>query len=195
MTINVVHGIHTHDGLIYKFGKSLEEMGHTVRYYPYPKRRAISMYSKKKMMQDGSGLAHFMNDGDHIVAHSNGGLVWQNSISCGAKWDKCFLFSPACTSDKFDYPEDSLNQAYIVYNPEDTALKLGALLPGHPFGKLGLIGYQGQPRLMRGKKDRRFHNINGFSNKRGLNHSHYWKEENRDSWLKFVDAKIKGGRQ
>ncbi len=182
MSIIIVHGIHTDGGSVKAFGQDLESRGHAVRYFHYPRRWAISQYFPWVPKNDGSALANFMENGDHVVAHSNGGLVWQNSIKAGSKWGQCFIFGAAATSDKMVYPPDCLKKAHIIYNPKDKALMSGALLPFHPYGSLGLGGYQGE-------KDNRFINVQGFNKGLGLNHSHYFSEQ-KEKWLNYIENAV-----
>lgn len=186
----IVHGIHSHGGSekaevegIDRFGQALKDLGHEVVEFEYPKRWALQLYWPGLARDDGRALANTMRDGDHVVAHSYGCLVWQMSILAGAKWGKCFLFGGAATSDKFFYPDFSLVEAHVVYNPEDRALMFGALLPFHPFGKLGLRGYFGQPG--RAGRDYRFINVPALETGAGLNHSHYWGAD-MPRWIEYV---------
>ncbi len=186
--IIIVHGILTHGKSIDKFGALLEKAGFSIRYFEYPIRGALQLYRGKLSDDDGAALANFMRPGDHVVAHSYGGLIWQKSIKAGAKWGKCFVFGAACTSDKMYYPDDSLDEAHIIYNPEDKALLLGSMLPfGHPFGKLGYRGYVGQPG--RTEIDRRFFNVRGFKTGLTLNHSHYWGKD-APHWLEYIQGRL-----
>jgi len=185
----IVHGIWGHgDTTIDRLGNMLEEAGYEVVYFEYPVRFIISLYWPSVAKGDGERLANFQRPGDDVIAHSYGCLIVQNSIKAGAKWGKCFLFAGAATSDKMYYPDDSLERAYVIYNPEDKALFIGSLLPFHPFGKLGYHGYSGQPG--RTELDRRFQNIRGFKKSAGLNHSHYFDEERR-KWFEFINQKLR----
>lgn len=185
--IVIVHGIHTEGGSVYDFGKRLEFLGYEVEYFDYAKRWAFHLFFPLVLRRDGARLANFMRDGDHVIAHSNGALVWQSSITAGAKWGHCFIFGGAATSDKMEYPQHSLLNAFIVYNVKDWALKLGALIPFHPFGRLGLRGFAGTPTT---GKDDRFQNVRGFYKSFGLNHSHYFTSQ-RNRWLDFVVTRLK----
>jgi hypothetical protein len=188
MAIVVVHGIHNNvsTGHARTFGEGLKARGFNVVYFAYPYRHAFQQWFKAIPRSDGRSLAHVMMNGDDIVCHSNGALVWQESIVAGAKWDRCLIFAGAATSDGFYYPDDSLKQARIVYNPEDMMLKIGAALPFHPYGKLGLQGYMGQPG--RYEKDERFVNVNGYRNKFfDTDHSHYFQLGNLKVWLDYAE--------
>jgi hypothetical protein len=118
-----------------------------------------------------------MQPGDHFVGHSAGVLIWQASIVSGATWGRCMLFSGAATSDGIEYPADALEQAIVIHNPHDQALRVGSWIPKHPFGKLGRIGYAG-------KMDRRFVNIaEPQRNFLDLDHSHYGKSPYFEKWV------------
>ena len=125
MALVVVHGIHNDGGVVEAFGTRLAAQGVEVKYFKYPKRSFIGQWfgTHKK---DGAALASFMENGDSVVCHSNGALVWQESIKSGAMWDKCFVFGGAATSDQYDYPWRAFAKAYIIYNPKDWALRLGS---------------------------------------------------------------------
>lgn len=191
--IILVHGIRTHgDDSIDRLDARLTELGHTVDQYEYPKRRAIQVYLPSVRRHDAAALVSFMRPGDHVIAHSYGGLIWQEAIKLGAKWSKCFLFSPAATSDKFKaygqkkgaYPRSSFDELHVVYNPEDKALEWGALMPFHPFGKLGYRGYAGP-------QDDRIRNVRGFATGHGRNHSHYFQGDRLDKWVSYIDSHLR----
>jgi len=182
MAIIVVHGIHSDGNELIAFANKLrDKTGKEVKLYHYPKRSFIGQWfgTHKK---DGKALANYMTNGDHIVCHSNGALLWHESIKAQAKWGKCFVFSGAATSDKMLYPQDAFEMAYIIYNPKDLALRLGSWLPFHPFGRLGWSGY-------RGTKRKDIKNIEGYSKEHFLNHSHYFHLE-INKWVDFVTSKI-----
>ena len=177
MALIIVNGIHTDGGVVRDFGLDIKAQGIDVRLYSYPKRSFIGQWfgTHKK---DGAALASFMNDGDDIVCHSNGALVWHESMKSGARWNRCFVFGGAATSDGYDYPVHAFNKAYIIYNPKDWALRIGSWLPFHPFGKLGYAGY-------RGRKRRDIQNVAGYSKGQGMNHSHYFTTAS-SAWAEFV---------
>ncbi len=195
--IIIVHGILTHGGGIDKFGRALEKEGFNVRYFDYPKRFPLMLYLPWIYRGDGKRLRNFANPGDHVIAHSYGCAVWQQSIKVGARWGKCFLFAGACTSNRMDYPEGCMERTVVVYNPLDKALWWGAWLPFHIFGKMGLHGYTSSP--ARKERDDRFELKNGFSYKSArlplwrrwflLNHSHYWTTQ-KEKWLSFFKKEM-----
>lgn len=183
-TVVVVHGIHTHgDNGIDRLGKLLEEAGHDVIYFEYPHRFALQLYSKKVRVLDGRALRQSAPEGAHVIAHSYGAEVWINSIKAGAKWGRCFIFSGACTSDQYNYPTDAFKRAYMIYNPADIALWFGALLPFHPFGRLGLRGYSGI-------YNKEILNVPALKRDNGLNHGYYFNSESLPIWFEYVNNRL-----
>lgn len=208
-SIVLVHGIHDKVTNWGGVEKALVDRGFSVRKFAYPKRWAISYYLPWIQRNDGLRLANFVEDGDHILAHSNGGNITQSAIKNswakpgffkrmlnkllgnlpaepqGVRFGKVFMFSPAATSDKMSYPDGCLEKCYVVYNPRDKALKLGAIAPFHPFGSLGLLGFVRTPEL---GKDRRFKNIEAYfsSGWFSANHSFYFVEQ-LNEWIEFID--------
>ena len=182
--IIVTHGINTEGGGVYELGKMLEDKGFEVVFADYEIRHFWSYWNRKKMVGDGRQLAQTMRDGDYFIGHSNAGIVWQQSIEAGAKWGKCVLLGAACTSDKFHYSADSLDEAIVYYNSYDSALQLGSKLPWHPFGKMGRRGFawnaskeKPEPKDHDGL-DRRFHNKPVPSKKWfNIDHSHYFDKD------------------
>ena len=168
MAIVIVHGINTHGGGIDQFGLKLQTLGYDVRFYEYQKRHFWSYWNRRTMAQDVGSLINQCDEGDDIICHSNGAVIWQESIKAGFKWRRCMVFGGAGTSDQMIYPPDAFESARVYYNPEDTAIKWGARIPWHPFGKLGRIGYAGP-------KDKRITNVSVLHEEVGsLEHSHYF---------------------
>ncbi|MDC3312694.1 hypothetical protein OAV22_02030 [Flavobacteriaceae bacterium] len=193
--IVLVHGIHDNVKNWSAFERALRFRGFNVRLFAYPHRWAISYYLPWVRRNDGLRLANFVNDGDHVLAHSNGGNIvqaaieysWAEDPDDGVRFDKVFMFSAAATSDRMEYPDGSLDECFVVYNPRDNALKLGSILPWHCFGSLGLLGFIRTPSKAR---DRRFHNIQAYFTSGWFKPSHgfYFKDQ-IDRWIDFVVEK------
>ena len=191
--IHVYHGINTKGGWVHELGRQVAARGFEVRLGRYEVRHFYSYFTRPgsrddDLISDGRGLYQVMDDGDHFIGHSNAGLVWQESIRQGAKWGKVFLFSPACTSDRFHYPETCLQECHVFHNPEDKAIWFGSLLKhlpwcDHPFGRMGRRGFVWNPAPphYRGEwdgKDKRFTNYPvPFARFLNTDHSHYGKGE------------------
>ena len=193
--IILVHGIHSHgDKSIDLLDEPLTDLGYEVQQYEYEKRWAIQLYSMQVQWQDARALRQFeyYRPGVHIVTHSYGGLIWQNAIKSNAKWGVSFLFAAAATSDKFQYkdlpigqyPQEAFTALYNIYNPDDRALKWGARLPNHGFGKLGLSGYAGP-------EDDRIKNVTGFREGTGGNKHQYFAGEDAQKWAEYIDSHLR----
>ena len=190
--IILVPGIHTAAdvGGMPDLGNVLRNYGHNVKIYSYPTRWAMSVYRKKVRNEDAAGLYHIcrQTNCDVIISHSNGSLVTQDAYQGGMATSGWISLGGACTSDGVYYDPLNFDWAISVYNPHDTALKIGAKLPFHPFGRMGLKGYRGDPD---GNYDDRFYNVNGASSDRWkLNHSHYTSSE-LFKWAEFCDNNIR----
>lgn len=192
--IVVVNGIHAraNEGSMHRIANELRKLGYSVREYAYPRRWAWMLWFKRVRERDGQGLYRFCeSDGTEVlISHSNGCLVAQEAFKQGLSINSWFAFAGAATSDRMTYPGRAFKWAYSIYNPYDLALKVGAWLPWHPFGRLGSEGYRGN---RCGQWDRRFKNVNGAASHYGLNHSHYFKEELKQ-WVEFIDLNIKKPR-
>lgn len=189
--IVVVSGIHTagDKGGMEDLAKVLRKKGYTVDLYPYPTRWALSIYRKKVRRSDAYGLLNFCRKRDNpvIISHSNGSLITQDAMNFfGLQTEGWISLGGAATSDKVDYTFYNFDWAISVFNPHDLALKAGAILPWHAFGRLGSEGYRGSPT---GKYDTRWMNVNGASSGFGINHSHYTGKELL-LWAEFCDNNI-----
>ncbi len=186
--IVVVHGIWSHGESMDPLIEKLREKGHEVIEFEFPKRYALSVYWPGVAKSDGGSLAYTQREGDHLVAHSYGCLIGIESIKLGAKWGNCYFFGGAATSDKMYYPDDAFKKCYVIYNPEDSALKWGARLPWHDFGHMGLKGITGQPG--RDVKDPRIENVRGFRDDfLQIDHSHYLGKE-LNKWHDFIEKTL-----
>lgn len=156
----MIHGINTDGSPLFKMGDHLDSLGHDVAEYQYERRHFWSYWNKNNMRIDGSSLLHSEqyqhSERPNIVAHSNGQLVVQSAIEQGAKFNKVFIFSGAGTSDKFIWPDESVNEVHWFVNVSDLAVWFGSFLPGHPFGKAARRGYAGphDPKHTNHKYDR-----------------------------------------
>ena len=147
MAIVIVHGINSDGGGVFRMGEKLARLGYDVRFFRYEKRHFFSYWRKSLMRQDGSGLLHSAaySPGCDVICHSNGQLVVQSAIEQGATFGKMIVFSGAGTSDKFVFPEDSIEEGHWFANIKDKAVFFGVLVPWHPFGRAGRRGYAGVP--------------------------------------------------
>lgn len=209
MRVHVAHGQSSKGAKVHRVGFELQRLGHVVSLHRYEVRHFWSYFTRSggpsdpDLVSDGRALAGDMDEGDCLIAHSNGAVVWQESIRWGAKWGKVILFSPACTSDRFHYSSDCLEECHTFFNPEDKAILLGSWLKkipftDHPYGKAGRRGivWNAEPPDFVGDWngiDPRFFNYPVPSSKfLSLDHSHYFDTEHLDGTMRNITA-ILGG--
>lgn len=106
--------------------------------------------------------------------------------------DNLFLFSPAVESGYIINTAPLLNKAYVIYNTNDIAIKLGKLFKFHDFGDMGNRGYDHPSDKIINVKyhlqkeltwSQQFYQILGF------NHSDYFLDHNIDEWVQFISDK------
>lgn len=183
-----VNGIHSHgiNGTAAVLGQ-LVTLGHEVRDYRYPKRNALTVWPQANRWDDAEGLMTLAEPGDHLVCHSYGCLIALEAMAMGAEFGLVFMFNAAASSDRrpwWPLHPRAAEKVFVVYNPEDKALRWGARIPFHPFGKLGYKGY-------RGPHDRRVINLPQLIDDGGTNHNDSLHDEGRrDAWVKFIDHQL-----
>lgn len=113
----------------------LEELGHEVVDVDLPVRHTISAYWGAD--DDAALIASAARDGDYAIAHSFGALrlaYAMQSIDFRHVW----LFRPAMRKDwEFDRPR----RVTCIHSPDDWTIKLGGIVPFHPFGWAGVRGF------------------------------------------------------
>lgn len=183
MAIIIIHGINTYGGGVFALGEKFEADGYDVKFYRYEKRHFWSYWIKGNRSQDGSSLLHdeVYTKGDDIICHSNGQLVMQSAIEHGAKFGKVIVFSGAGTSDKFQFPLDSVKVVHWFVNVRDKAVWWGALLYNHPFGRAARRGYAGVHDAR--QVNHKYNYAKWFS----IEHSFWFESE----WMPKMYAKVK----
>lgn len=78
--------------------------------------------------------------GCDLIAHSAGCLLSQEAMLRGAQFRHVIWFAPAMDDDAV-LPSWGCESLHVVYNPEDVAIGVGSLLPGHRFGAMGRRGH------------------------------------------------------
>lgn len=157
----------------------LEELEHSCGYqtqivrYPFM-TAALTGYFGPGRRARAQILIETYRPGDVIVAFSAGVLLTLTAMNMGGRFGKVFLFGGAAEPD-VEFPESAYEHVYNVYSQSDFALKMGSLMPWHPFGTLGIVGYTGG--------NRRVTNIPFH----GVRHSEYVQPEHVRRWAGFID--------
>lgn len=162
MKIHGVNGIRTHGAKnIDKLVRAIALKGFEVEDIPLPERFLSARWGAES---DGGIIADVTRDGDILVAHSFGCLrSWYAHTKRNYKAIICI--APAMAKDQpWRYP----NQIHAFYSKSDWAVRIGMLLPLHPFGSAGNKGFD-QPGI-----------INNYCP--GLGHNDYFERD----WLGYI---------
>ena len=127
---------------VFKLAPALEAAGFDVIIFNYPHWRFWDTFSREKSDRNAELLLAIVRPGDHVIGHSNAARVIHRAMQMGARFAQVYLFAPAFGA-RTVWPEDGAQKINIIHNFFDRALRLGSLIPGHAFGWLGAIGYQG----------------------------------------------------
>lgn len=167
MKIVLVHGINT-DGTenVDRTRPRLEELGFDVVDAPTKKRNPFTARFCGK--RDSRVVIDCSSDGDILVCHSYGNIVgwYAHRIR---DYAAIFCIAPAQSKNvQWNNP----NRVHCYYSKDDKALKAGAWMLWHPFGRAGLVGYT-QP---------------GVNNVRNVefDHSDYFKGEALDRLVEHI---------
>lgn len=147
----------------------------------YPKVNIFTARSRSRQLRNARRLVERHDKGDILIAHSYGCLLALRAMELGAQFSHVFLFAPAMNRD-FTFPYLGMTKLHVIHNKKDKAIKLGSLLAWHDFGKMGRLGYDGAP-------DPRIENILD-TDKGGMNHSHYFSNQNIEKWVKYIKQAI-----
>jgi pimeloyl-ACP methyl ester carboxylesterase len=153
---------------------------HEICDVQYPKMFAFLGYFDWSIKRRAKIVAAANTSPDDIViAHSFGCLATLYAMKYyDAVFNKLIFFGAAAESD-FVLPL-RFNKLYNIHSRTDSALSLGAILPGHKFGTLGKYGYTGI--------DHRVANIDAT----GHEHADYVDPKNICNWHKVIEQILSG---
>lgn len=120
--------------------------------------------------------------GDCAVGHSHGCLVILEAMRQGARYDTVVFLAAAVDAD-VTFPYHGCRRLVNVSNPFDLALAAGAWIPGHPFGRLGKIGYFGPP-------DERVEDVRRASRAGRWNHSDPYFDDAGLAWTESLLSRV-----
>jgi hypothetical protein len=150
---------------------------HDVVDISYPRMLAVLVYSDYARNRRVKNIIKQNQPGDILIAHSFGCLASILAMKQGARFSKVFFFGAACEPD-IEIPEDAFDELYNIHSQEDRTLKLGDLLPWHPFGLMGCNGYKGSNPKVK----------NICAN--GNTHNSYSEPRNLCEWVRFIEERI-----
>lgn len=176
MRILIVNGIFTHGaGSVDRMVAPLEALGHQCVDVHIPIRDIFACRLEDKNAADAWRVLCAHKPGDAVVAHSRGALVTHYALRAGARFSRVFLFAPAMESD-VPWPAGA-GHIHVIHNPDDPALHAGTCLINHPFGDLGLTGYDGP-----------FNECISNFQQHYPGHSDYFKPAEIDRWVRYVTS-------
>jgi len=164
------------------FGKELRLMGCNVVDVDMPKDTPLTAQipaAQKRRARVILDHEAYVPGRTYVIAHSNGCqlALWAGKMD--GEFAGVFLFNPAMSKTAW-LPHHFAQRIYVIYSPHDTAILLGAWMPG--FGLMGRHGY-------RGPTDRRVRNVvNDQRCNSGWNHSCAFKRW--DHWGPFILREI-----
>lgn len=159
----------------------LAERGHETVHVRYPLLTAILgpeaawwPWARKRRARD---ILAAHRPGDAIIAYSAGVLLTLIAMEMGARFSVVFFFAGAAEAD-VEIPAGAAERIYNIYSPADDTLLLGSLIPWHPFGALGRIGYIGMARNIM--------NVRAHE----CSHAEYARPGRLAHWARFVHERI-----
>jgi hypothetical protein len=135
---------------VYKFESSLQQAGVELIPFTYPFQFFLPTWLEPQRDRKRARKlkAKIGDRRPHLIAHSNGCRIAALAMEEGARFDLVIFFAPAWSA-KRPFPEDAFNHLYVIHSYYDFTVALGAIVPNHEFGWLGVKGYEGpeNPRI------------------------------------------------
>lgn len=179
-------GERTTDGML----GLLSCVGYEVHDFNYPPVRFWQTRSRKRLDAIAHRLVDVHEPGDAVIAHSFGCLVALRALEFeagqAARFSHMFLFRPAVRADVV-IPINAVDQVHVYKCGTDRALQRTQwLLPYHPMGRLGRVGYKGpaDPRVQVTEVQAAFPALGILER----NHSHDFAPAYRAYWGSEIDS-------
>lgn len=119
-------------------------------------------------------LSNLSSNGDIAIGHSNGCNIINQAVRHGARFRRLLYVSPAL-GENAELGAQVL-KCTVLHTHRDWIVKLSCLLPFHPWGRMGAVGYRGG--------DSRYANIDCTNWSFG--HSDYFKDKNLSRLFYFT---------
>ena len=129
-------------------------------------------------------ISEYARFGDHVVAHSNGCRLCWDMLDGGFHFGHLFWFAPALDAD-LTLRDCCFRHLDVFANPHDKALLVAGMLPGHPWGAMGRVGYKGRNVW----KARTL----VYPERRGLGHNHYFEGDLLQQVVRVIDQELSLG--
>lgn len=152
MTVWLIHGWWTRGEKLEKLGHSLRARGYTVRLLRYGKHFWRWKLNKAVFDALSAVLSHHSDwqDGDVIVAHSNGANIAHKAMRLGLQPSQCIWLSPALDEDiATDDYGPGVGPIHVWHTTREWATWFAKWVPSSEWGAMGKYGYQGaDPRFI-----------------------------------------------
>lgn len=155
----LLHGFNVFDkgaGTVGRLAPYFERAGYRVKQPSYGWVFLLGVrYANSKI---ASMLAGLIEPGDIIVGHSNGCAIAAEVLDLGAPVSQLVLINPALDSDHVFPITDDLRAVHVWHSPSDSPVWWAKWLPGHAWGDMGAVGYNGRrdPRVINYDKETKF---------------------------------------
>lgn len=146
-TVWLVHGFNVKDGgagSIAKLKPYYEAAGFEVKLFRYGWTALLMIFPFTARLLNrrlARLLADVIRPGDILGGHSNGALICKLSGDLGAPIGILIIINGAIDSDVTFAPQ--IGRIQIWYSPSDKPVTFARILPRHPWGDMGAIGYRG----------------------------------------------------
>lgn len=141
-TVHLVPGIHTSDPYenigklkVYFHDAGFEDV--VVHSYGF----LLFFLARFKNPGIAERMKKFVKPGDIIVGYSNGALIGKMIADDGIRLGGLVLINPAIDQD-VRFPKN-VPWIHVYYNDGDDMVALSSILPFHPWGDMGRVGYRG----------------------------------------------------
>lgn len=161
-TVWLVHGFNVTDGGAGSIGKLapfFEAAGFEVKTFRYGWFALLMILPATARLVNrrlARLLADIIRAGDIIAGHSNGGCIAKIATDLGAPAGQLVLINAALDADVTFAPQ--IGHIHIWHSPSDKPVAIARILPRHPWGDMGAIGYRGpyDPRVTSYNKENGF---------------------------------------
>jgi len=161
-TVWLVHGFNVSDGgsgSIARLRPFLEAAGFEVKLFRYGWTALLMILPITARLLNrrlARLLADVIDAGDIVIGHSNGACIAKLAADLGAPIGQLILINPALDADVTFAPQ--IGRIQIWHSPSDRPVAIARILPRHPWGDMGAIGYRGRydPRVASYNKENGF---------------------------------------
>lgn len=153
----LVHGFNVRDGGRKTTGTLrpyLKAAGYDVREFRYGWLGLLSVRLFNQRFAEL--LADMVNPDDVLIGHSNGCCLLHLAAQKRARFAKAVYINPALDRGMPLAPQ--VRVLHVWHSPSDRPVAWARILPDHPWGDMGAVGYQGRhdPRITNFNKEHGF---------------------------------------